>query len=102
VETVFFSEKNLDYKRPLLPQILTELYARKLYSLLVEGGSVLLQSFLEAGLWDEAHVEIAPLTLGQGVKAPDMGNSSIAVLRQRAEAWPDGRRMVHYYATPLA
>lgn len=60
----------LDFTKPLLPQLLAELYARRVQSLLVEGGAMLLQSFIDAGLWDEAHVETAPSALGDGVKAP--------------------------------
>ena len=47
-----------------------DLYERQLQSLLVEGGSRLLQSFIDAGLWDEIIVEEAPMILGEGVKAP--------------------------------
>lgn len=60
----------LNYSLPILPQILDELYNRKLNSLMVEGGAILLNSFLKSGLWDEATVETAPLELGSGVKAP--------------------------------
>ena len=37
---------------------------------MVEGGALLLRSFLEANLWDEIWVETTPLLLGEGVKAP--------------------------------
>lgn len=37
---------------------------------MVEGGARLLESFLAAGLWDEAWIETAPVVLGTGVKAP--------------------------------
>ncbi|MBQ4621446.1 MAG: bifunctional diaminohydroxyphosphoribosylaminopyrimidine deaminase/5-amino-6-(5-phosphoribosylamino)uracil reductase RibD [Bacteroidaceae bacterium] len=60
----------LDFVQPVLPQLLTELYARRIQSLLVEGGAALLQSFIDAGLWDEAHVETAPFALLEGVAAP--------------------------------
>ena len=46
------------------------LYGQNLNSLMVEGGAELLESFLDAGLWDEAWVETAPVVLGAGVKAP--------------------------------
>lgn len=60
----------LDFAQPVIHQILAELYARHVQSLLVEGGAILLQSFINAGLWDEAHVEIAPIELHSGVQAP--------------------------------
>lgn len=40
-------------------------------SLMVEGGAELLQSFLDAGLYDEIRVETSPLTAFHGVKAPE-------------------------------
>jgi diaminohydroxyphosphoribosylaminopyrimidine deaminase/5-amino-6-(5-phosphoribosylamino)uracil reductase len=37
---------------------------------LVEGGAKLLNSFIESGLWDEAHVEISPAKISKGIPAP--------------------------------
>ncbi|MDR0895442.1 MAG: bifunctional diaminohydroxyphosphoribosylaminopyrimidine deaminase/5-amino-6-(5-phosphoribosylamino)uracil reductase RibD [Prevotellaceae bacterium] len=59
-----------DYSRNILPQLLQTLYERKLQSLLVEGGSQLLQSFIDAGLWDEAVIEESPMRLLSGVSSP--------------------------------
>lgn len=58
--------------RSPLPPLLEALYERGLQSLLVEGGSRLLQAFIDAGLWDEAIVEESPVRLGDGVSAPLM------------------------------
>jgi diaminohydroxyphosphoribosylaminopyrimidine deaminase/5-amino-6-(5-phosphoribosylamino)uracil reductase len=44
----------------------------KLQSLMVEGGSILLQSFIDAGCWDEAYIEQSEDRLGDGVKAPTL------------------------------
>ena len=52
------------------------LYMQGLQSLLVEGGNILLQSFIDAELWDEAFVEESPLTLLSGIKAPEIGNKA--------------------------
>ena len=61
----------LDFEAPLLPQILAHLHERKINSLLVEGGATVLQSFIDAGLWDEMRVEVNPsLELHSGVVAP--------------------------------
>ena len=43
-------------------------------SLLVEGGSKLLQSFIDEGLWDEAYVEHCPQVLGHGILSPSLIN----------------------------
>lgn len=60
----------LDFGRDILPQIMAFLYEKKLQSLLVEGGSILLQSFIDSELWDEAYIEQSPLFLKDGVTAP--------------------------------
>lgn len=61
----------LDFSKGVLPQIMEYLHTRKINSLLVEGGAVLLQSFIDAGLWDLVRVETNPgLAVGVGVKAP--------------------------------
>ena len=53
------------------PLILSDLAARNIHSVLVEGGPTFLQHILESGLWDEMHIEIAPeLRIGDGVPAP--------------------------------
>lgn len=60
----------LDFGRDILPQITEVLYQRKLQSLMVEGGSLLLQSFIDNGCWDEAFIEHSDKQLTDGVKAP--------------------------------
>lgn len=60
----------LDFERPILPQITDYLYEQKIQSLLVEGGTLLLQSFIDSGCWDEIYVEHAHTCLKEGVKAP--------------------------------
>ncbi len=47
-----------------LPDMLHQLYHHGITSLLVEGGATVLRSFVASGLWDEARVEVAPVTLG--------------------------------------
>ncbi len=59
-----------DFSRNVLPQLLATLYERGMQSLLVEGGSKLLHSFLKEGLWDEIWVEESPVFLCEGVEAP--------------------------------
>jgi diaminohydroxyphosphoribosylaminopyrimidine deaminase / 5-amino-6-(5-phosphoribosylamino)uracil reductase len=63
---------SLDFNKDILPQIMEVLYQKKIQSLLVEGGSILLQSFIDSGLWDEAFIEKAPLRLNNGIQAPSI------------------------------
>jgi len=64
-ETIIYRERT-DW-----PFVLSDLAARNIHSILVEGGTTLLTHILETGLWDEIHVEVAPeLSVGDGVPAP--------------------------------
>lgn len=55
----------------LMPDILADLYARNIQSVLVEGGGALLHRLLQAGHWDEAYVFKSPRLLGApGIAAP--------------------------------
>ena len=62
----------LDFGQNILPQIMQVLYERKIQTLLVEGGSQTLQSFLEQGLWDEAFIEHVQVSLHDGIPAPTL------------------------------
>ena len=53
-----------------LEALLADLHARNIQSLLIEGGSQVLQQFLAAGLWDEARVFTAPIQFERGISAP--------------------------------
>ena len=81
----------LDFSRDILPQMMDYLYEHKVQRLLVEGGAVLLQSFIDAGLWDEAFVEEAPFELGSGVKAPHIGTED-----PKEQIWCFGHRISHF------
>ena len=72
--------------------VLRHLYEEKKQSLLVEGGARTLQSFLDAGLWDELRVETAPFCLGEGVRAPQLPRG----LRLSRQERYDGRTIQTY------
>ena len=86
VPTLVFTEKEhpeeksvsyitIDFCHNPLKLIMEELYQRNIQSLLVEGGSQLLQSFIDNELWDEAYIEKCPKRLYSGVKAPEISNN---------------------------
>lgn len=62
----------IDFSADPLKQALAILHERKLQSVLVEGGTAILNKFLEAGLWDEARVFVSPNNFSGGLKAPVM------------------------------
>ncbi|MGZ4057123.1 MAG: bifunctional diaminohydroxyphosphoribosylaminopyrimidine deaminase/5-amino-6-(5-phosphoribosylamino)uracil reductase RibD [Bacteroidia bacterium] len=60
----------IDFEKPVIPQVLNELYNRNIQSLLIEGGEHILNSFIDADLWDSARVFISDKKLEKGVSAP--------------------------------
>ena len=68
----------LNFDQDILPQLLSELYQRDILSAIVEGGNELLNSFLEAGLWDEAFVYTGNQFFGRGVEAPHISGETMA------------------------
>ncbi len=62
----------INFKSDVIGQILSYLYDDKIYSIIVEGGTSLLNSFVDMGLWDEAYVEVAPFDISDGIKAPEL------------------------------
>lgn len=59
-----------DNNKKMLPSLMALLFEQNIHSLLVEGGSILLQSFIEEGLWDEAYIiRNEQLYLKEGIAA---------------------------------
>ena len=51
-------------------QIMDNLYSKEIQTVIIEGGQMLLNSFIEIGLWDEARVLVGDKSFGNGLKAP--------------------------------
>ena len=60
------------HKADLLEEIMSDLYGRKILSVMVEGGSYLIQSLIDKELWDEARIFVSDQSFGDGIKAPDL------------------------------
>jgi diaminohydroxyphosphoribosylaminopyrimidine deaminase/5-amino-6-(5-phosphoribosylamino)uracil reductase len=82
VKTIIFSilpkainEENtifevIDFKKNLAEQILNVLYKHQIQSVIIEGGSQTLQTFIDENNWDEARVFIGNHSFKNGTKAP--------------------------------
>ena len=69
----------LDQAANLAPQIVARLYQLNLTSVLIEGGAITLQSFIDAGLWDEARViRNNLLSISSGVRSPLLNSGHTA------------------------
>lgn len=93
------SEKLITISEPqAIDHILSNLYeSYGITSLLVEGGAATLQSFIEAGLWDVARVEVSDCILGAdgSVRAPSIAAAP-------AEVCQIGQnRLIYYTNNPL-
>lgn len=62
--------KTLCFDENMLTSLLEMLFRAGKSSILVEGGAHLLNSFIVAGLWDEARIFTSPKLLGNGIEAP--------------------------------
>jgi diaminohydroxyphosphoribosylaminopyrimidine deaminase/5-amino-6-(5-phosphoribosylamino)uracil reductase len=67
----------IDFNKNLIPHILKILYHQNIQSLIVEGGKQLLDSFIEANLWDEAFRFVGNKLFTNGIKAPKISGTMI-------------------------
>ena len=72
-------EKNIqylkvDFTNDALPQLLDCLYRSEIQSIIIEGGTQTINTFIEANLWDEAKVFIGDKFFHKGVKAPEISS----------------------------
>lgn len=77
----------IDFDEECLKTILTKIYEKNIHSVLVEGGSQLLRSFIKAGLWDEANVEVSPQKVEKGIAAPQLPVLSIKRATIEGHEW---------------
>lgn len=60
----------IDFDKNILPQVCDHLYNESINSVIVEGGSILLNSFIKQQLWDEARVFTSEIILNSGIHSP--------------------------------
>ena len=56
----------------ILEKLCSLLYNRNIQSVIIEGGSITLQAFIDSNLWDEARVFVTPSILKDGIKKPKL------------------------------
>ena len=69
-KTISISNKEIDFKKNITKQICDLLFKENINSIIIEGGSKTLQTFINEGLWDEARVFVGLTKFKEGVKAP--------------------------------
>lgn len=69
-KTICIQKNTIDFSKPIAQQICDLLYKKGINSIIIEGGSQTLQTFINENLWDEARVFIGNTAFKSGVKAP--------------------------------
>lgn len=70
------SQETVCYNSSNITNLLTNLYTKKIQSVLVEGGAQLLQSFINQNLWDEIRIFKSPNLINKGISAPQMATNA--------------------------
>lgn len=70
--------KWMDFSKDVTLQICNILFKKNITSIIIEGGTQTLQTFINANLWDEARVFTGNVTFNEGLKAPKISGSLIA------------------------
>lgn len=60
----------VNFDKDFVKSLLNKLFELSIQSLIIEGGSKLLNSFIEAGTWNEARVFVGEKEFEKGIKAP--------------------------------
>jgi diaminohydroxyphosphoribosylaminopyrimidine deaminase / 5-amino-6-(5-phosphoribosylamino)uracil reductase len=75
-ETIIFNEIKSDNNyikinfNNLINNILEELYEQNIQSIIIEGGTTTIQSFIDKNMWDEARVFKTDINIRNGLKSP--------------------------------
>lgn len=88
VDTIFFTAKQtentkhiqyvkINFKENIFPQIFKYLYENNITSVIVEGGKMLLESFISNNLWDEARILTGEKVFVKGLEAPQINGKLI-------------------------
>lgn len=72
VTTHVISNADIDFSRPIAKQIVQYLYKKDINSVIIEGGSKTLNTFIDEGLWDEARIFTGNVEFNEGINAPKL------------------------------
>lgn len=85
----------INFKTPVLPQIMSHLKKINIQSMIVEGGATTLDYFIQANLWDEARILTGNVVWDNGIKSPILPHARLNFLEKI------GKDTYHNYANHL-
>lgn len=68
INNLFFEQ--VDFSKIIAKKICNVLYKHEIQSVIIEGGSQTLQTFIDANLWDEAKIFVGEVAFSNGIRAP--------------------------------
>lgn len=77
-KTIRITSETIDFEKPIASQIATLLHKENINSIIIEGGSQTLQTFIDENLWDEARIFIGKTEFKSGIKAPQFDGNLIS------------------------
>lgn len=73
--------ERIDFDKNVPEQICEVLYKYEIQSVIIEGGKQTLQSFIDAGLWDDAYVFVGDVEFEKGLSSPEIKKASFEILK---------------------
>ena len=75
-KTISISKNEMPFDENLASNIASFLFEQNIQSVLIEGGTKTLQTFIDSNLWDEARVFKGAISFNKGIKAPEFNFAS--------------------------
>lgn len=75
-KTISISKNEMPFDENLAANIASFLFEQNIQSVLIEGGTKTLQTFIDSNLWDEARVFKGAISFNKGIKAPEFNFAS--------------------------
>jgi len=69
----------IDFEKNLAEETCRKLFEKNIASVLIEGGTQTLATFINSGLWDEARIITGDVAFGKGTKAPSIDGKLIDI-----------------------
>ncbi|OEJ98768.1 riboflavin biosynthesis protein RibD [Flavivirga aquatica] len=77
-ETIIINKNNINFSKNITKQITHLLFKKNITSVIIEGGTKTLQTFIDENIWDEARVFTGNTSFKSGVTAPKFSGNLVS------------------------